>query len=96
MRKRAVLVMITPEMVRQAVAKLRTADDLVSDAELADVLWAALTARASRLRRLYRRPGQPSITCPSCGMTSHNPNDVRYRYCGNCREFHGQMPGYRA
>lgn len=28
-----------------------------------------------------------SITCPKCGMTSHNPNDVRERYCGNCQVF---------
>lgn len=25
-----------------------------------------------------------SITCLICGMTSHNENDVRERYCGNC------------
>jgi hypothetical protein len=31
------------------------------------------------------------ITCPQCGMTSHNPNDVAYRYCGNCHQFHDQM-----
>lgn len=26
----------------------------------------------------------PSITCPVCGMTSYNPNDIREGYCGNC------------
>lgn len=25
-----------------------------------------------------------SITCPKCGMTSHNPNDERQGYCGKC------------
>lgn len=34
---------------------------------------------------------QQSITCPQCGMTSHNPNDVEYRYCGNCKEYHEQI-----
>jgi hypothetical protein len=29
----------------------------------------------------------PSITCPRCGLTSHNPNDVANRYCGNCHVF---------
>jgi hypothetical protein len=24
------------------------------------------------------------FTCPVCGMTSHNPNDIREGYCGNC------------
>lgn len=28
-----------------------------------------------------------SITCLKCGMTSHNPNDVREKYCGHCHEF---------
>jgi protein-arginine kinase activator protein McsA len=32
-----------------------------------------------------------SITCPQCGMTSHNPNDVRARYCGNCHQYHDTM-----
>lgn len=32
-----------------------------------------------------------SITCPSCGMTSHNPNDIEQKYCGNCHKFHDQM-----
>jgi hypothetical protein len=32
-----------------------------------------------------------SITCPRCGMTSHNANDVRERYCGNCHLFHDDM-----
>lgn len=25
-----------------------------------------------------------SITCPQCGLTSHNPNDVREGWCGHC------------
>ena len=32
-----------------------------------------------------------SITCPQCGMTSWNTNDVRVRYCGNCHQFHDEM-----
>lgn len=28
-----------------------------------------------------------SITCPRCRRTSYNPNDVLYRYCGNCHQF---------
>jgi protein-arginine kinase activator protein McsA len=28
-----------------------------------------------------------SITCPECGMTSYNPNDVAEGYCGNCHAF---------
>ena len=33
-------------------------------------------------------PDGKSITCHVCGMTSHNPNDVRYKYCGMCHVFH--------
>lgn len=28
-----------------------------------------------------------SFTCPVCFKTSHNPNDERERYCGNCHAF---------
>jgi hypothetical protein len=28
-----------------------------------------------------------AITCHTCGMTSHNPNDVLHRYCGRCHVF---------
>lgn len=40
-----------------------------------------------------REAGEPdaiSITCPVCGMTSYNWNDVRYGYCGNCCKFTGE------
>lgn len=30
---------------------------------------------------------RPSITCPRCGRTSHNPNDVREGYCGYCHDW---------
>lgn len=29
----------------------------------------------------------PSITCPVCRMTSYNPNDIVYGYCGNCHDY---------
>lgn len=28
-----------------------------------------------------------SYECPKCHRVSHNPNDVRYGYCGSCHEF---------
>jgi hypothetical protein len=32
------------------------------------------------------------ITCLTCGRTSHNPNDVKHRYCGFCSTFHDDDP----
>lgn len=29
----------------------------------------------------------PSITCPRCGMTSYNPDDIREGYCGACHDW---------
>jgi hypothetical protein len=29
-----------------------------------------------------------AITCPRCGRTSYNPNDIAQRYCGACHRFH--------
>jgi ribosomal protein L37E len=30
------------------------------------------------------------FTCPRCGMTSYNPNDIREGYCGNCHDWTGR------
>lgn len=30
----------------------------------------------------------PSITCPTCGMTSYHPKDIEFRFCGKCDKFH--------
>lgn len=32
-----------------------------------------------------------SYTCPQCGRTSYNPNDVYHKYCGACRMFEVDM-----
>jgi len=32
---------------------------------------------------------RPSITCPTCHLTSYNPSDIRENYCGFCHQFHG-------
>lgn len=32
---------------------------------------------------------EPSITCPKCGMTSFNRNDISEGYCGNCHDWTG-------
>jgi hypothetical protein len=37
----------------------------------------------------------PSITCPRCGRTSYNLNDVRERYCGACHVFLDDHEGPR-
>ena len=28
-----------------------------------------------------------SITCHACNMTSYSPEDVKHKFCGNCRVF---------
>lgn len=38
-----------------------------------------------------------SITCPACGMTSYNSNDVEQGYCGNCHAWtNGTVAGRRS
>lgn len=34
-----------------------------------------------------------SYRCPNCGWVSHNPNDVAFSYCGNCRTYNGTRMG---
>lgn len=51
--------------------------------------------RARHARLVKKNPGlmtalygeTPSYTCPRCGAISHNPNDLRERYCGACHKF---------
>ena len=31
----------------------------------------------------------PSFVCPVCGLRSYNPTDIRYGYCGYCKDFTG-------
>jgi len=40
--------------------------------------------------RYVDNPNRKCITCPRCGMTSYNPNDIRERYCGACHMFHDE------
>jgi hypothetical protein len=42
--------------------------------------WAAETDGAARLA---------AFTCPCCGATSPNPNDIREGYCGRCHWWTG-------
>lgn len=37
------------------------------------------------------RDKHPSITCPRCGRTSYNTNDIKERYCGYCHMWHENM-----
>ena len=36
-------------------------------------------------------PRSITITCPRCGRTSYNPEDVKQRYCGACHMYHDDM-----
>lgn len=51
---------------------------------MAEEMWGL--THGQRIAKLIRGD-HISITCPHCGMTSHNINDVRNRYCGNCHIF---------
>lgn len=34
--------------------------------------------------------GEEAIECLTCGRVSYNPNDIKNKYCGNCKRFHEQ------
>lgn len=39
---------------------------------------------------------ESSFTCPVCGATSYNPNDVAEGYCGRCHDFtRKRLPPFR-
>lgn len=33
----------------------------------------------------------PHIRCPQCNFISYNSNDIKYKYCGHCNEWHEFM-----
>lgn len=37
--------------------------------------------------------GEIGIFCGWCKLTSYNPNDVKFLYCGNCHHFFDPKPG---
>lgn len=39
---------------------------------------------------VYSKSGQQGIRCNKCGLTSFNPNDIKYLYCDHCKLFHDQ------
>lgn len=39
---------------------------------------------------------RPSFTCPFCARISHNPHDVRERYCASCHVFVDDEQSVRA
>jgi phage FluMu protein Com len=36
--------------------------------------------------------GTQAIRCLMCGKVSANRSDIRERYCGHCKQFHGNAP----
>lgn len=57
--------------------------------------FSVFTSTIDHLFGPWKGPGADdeglSITCPKCGRTSRNPNDVQNRYCGACHEYHDDM-----
>lgn len=79
------------EFYKEAQAMIRAVDpetaDRLAEATAGRIAKGARTA-AGIDRMLESNDLLPkTFTCPKCGAVSHNPNDVRERYCGACHEF---------
>lgn len=78
------------EAMDAAVRLARQAESFGGQAEkrqaaaMASLAWSAIALAIPPDRT--EGSGQ-KITCPRCGMTSHNPNDVWHGYCGQCHEY---------
>ncbi len=64
----------------------------MSDRQIFNAYFERVAAEETRVfhdgrevRKVADLPVQ--ITCPFCGHTSHNANDVAQRYCGHCHVF---------
>jgi ribosomal protein S27AE len=47
------------------------------------------TDDVAKLLKRQEQPkhSHPSITCPRCGATSYNANDILEGYCGRCHDW---------
>jgi len=61
---------------------------------LTELNWLGLKIHLHNTYRLFFanriRIEEPSFTCPECGLTSHNANDIEQGYCGGCHAFTGK------
>jgi hypothetical protein len=50
------------------------------------MFWEWIETRQRR-KLLTDDNAMPPFTCPVCGSTSYNFNDITNRYCGYCKRF---------
>lgn len=81
------------EFYKEAQAMIRAVDP-----ETADLLAAATRGNAFTTVDVLNEVPTPDeayinsifFTCPKCRKVSHNPDDVREKYCGACHLFFGE------
>ena len=54
--------------------------------DTAEAAWTYAQETDALIQVTYRKLKKeyPSITCPKCGLTSYNANDIKHRFCGRC------------
>jgi len=57
----------------------------------ADEVWKSINSGFCP-KRMEEPDNSTGIRCPKCGRVSYNINDLIYRYCGRCKQFHDLMP----
>ena len=75
-------------------AAYKLLESFVEVIETMDPKVCELAMRARRLGEAMAAHDDappPSITCPQCGRTSYNRNDIEQKYCGACHRFHDEM-----
>lgn len=50
--------------------------------------WNDQSEPTVNMCRIVLENKRPSFTCPKCGLTSYNANDIEQKYCGKCHEHH--------
>ena len=70
-----------PQLIGKALAPMSQRQTIE---DLDKIIIDALASGWILTGRLW---APPVFTCPDCGMTSHNQNDIAHKYCGNCRTF---------
>jgi hypothetical protein len=73
--------------IERIARDFRRANEIAIGHPMRTVTGQTYTMLAIERLDVRRVDGPPSFTCPHCGRTSYNPNDIAQRYCGACHQF---------
>lgn len=91
--------LINPNWYITLVMKTYTFPSDINERQLrrrADYRRSALIAAGAATYEIGYRNNEQRIICLCCGLGTSNTHDIRERYCGFCKRWHGEQIAERA